>query len=123
MFTYTPTKHDDFEEHARQLLEQKTSMLEDRILSFWRVYEPKKLNEYFLHGIVRRSLKQQAGALLAAQRTMEELEQLPPALAESEAWRNLMRIEEDEEEEDPADREADWGPWRQEYLDLLEQQG
>ena len=54
---------------------------------------------------------------------MEELEQLPPALAESEAWRNLMRIEEDEEEEDPADREADWGPWRQEYLDLLEQQG
>ena len=33
-----------------------------------------------------------------------------------------MRIEEDEEE-DPADREADWGSWRQEYLDLLEQQG
>ena len=115
--------YDSFEELARRLLEQRTSLLEDRILSFWREYEPKKLGDYFLHGIVRRSLKQQAVALLAAQRMMEELEQLSPALAESEAWRNLMRIEEDVEEEDPADREADWGPWREEYIQMLERQG
>jgi hypothetical protein len=107
---------EDFEEQEQGLLRQKTSMLEDEILSFWREYEPQKLEEFFLHGMVRRSLKQQADDLLAAQRTMEKLEQLPPPLAKMEAWRNLMRIE---EEEDAADKEADWGPWREEYIRLL----
>lgn len=120
MFTYTPAINDDFEELAQHLLRQRTSMLEDEILSFWRVYEPKKIEEFLFHKMLRRSLKQQASDLLAVQRTMEEMEQLPPCLAKSEAWRNLMRIE---EEEDEADKEADWGPWREEYMRLLYKEG
>jgi hypothetical protein len=112
--------NDDFEEQAQQLLRQRTSMLEDEILSFWRVYEPKKIEEFLFRKMLRRSLKQQASDLLAVQRTMEEMEQLPPQLAKSEAWRNLMRIE---EEEDEADKEADWGPWREEYIRLLYKEG
>ncbi|MGB9153644.1 MAG: hypothetical protein WCD70_11215 [Alphaproteobacteria bacterium] len=111
---------EDFEEHARQLLRQRTSMLEDEILSFWRVYEPKKVEEFLFHKMLRRSLKQQASDLLAVQRTMETMEHLPPPLAKMEAWRNLMRIE---EEEDEADKEADWGPWREEYIKLLYKEG
>ena len=42
MFTYIPTIGDDFEELAQRLLRQRTSMLEDEILSFWRTNEPKK---------------------------------------------------------------------------------
>lgn len=116
MFTYTPTMKDNFEEQAQRLLRQRTSILEDEILSFWRNYEPKKVEEFLLNQMLRKSVKQQAADLLAVQRTMEEMEQLPPELAKMEAWRNLMRIEEDEDE---ADKEADWGPWREEYLNLL----
>ncbi|MGB9154560.1 MAG: hypothetical protein WCD70_15910 [Alphaproteobacteria bacterium] len=108
---------DNFTEQAQRLLQQKTSMLEDEILSFWRVYEPKKVEEFLFHQILRRALKQQASDLIAVQRTMEEMEQLPPPLAKMEAWRNLMRIE---EEEDEADKEADWGPWREEYRKIMD---
>ena len=107
----------NFGEQAQRLLQQRTSMLEDEILSFWRINEPKKIEEFLFHQMLRRSLKQQASDLLAVQRTMEEMEQLPPCLAKSEAWRNLMRIE---EEEDAADKEADWGPWREEYRKLMD---
>jgi hypothetical protein len=120
MFTYVPTTNDDFEEQAQQLFRQRTSLLEDEILSFWRINAPNILDELFLHGKVRRALKQQASDLLSVQRTMQEMEQLPPSLARMEAWRNLMRIEEIEDE---ADKEADWGPWREEYIDLLYKQG
>jgi hypothetical protein len=109
---------DNFEEQAQRLLQQRTSMLEDEILFFWRVHEPKKVEEFLFHKMLMRSLKQQASDLLAVQRTMEEMEQLPPPLMKSEAWRNLMRIEEEEEEEDEADKEADWGPWREEYRNI-----
>jgi hypothetical protein len=108
---------DTFTEQAQRLLQQRTSMLEDKILSFWRTHEPKKIEEFLFHKMLRRSLKQQASDLLAVQRTMEEMEQLPPPLAKMEAWRNLMRIE---EEEDEADKEADWGPWREEYRKLMD---
>ncbi|MDR3424064.1 MAG: hypothetical protein P4M13_03165 [Alphaproteobacteria bacterium] len=118
MSTYVPTMKDDFEELAQQLLQQRTTMLEDEILSFWRSYEPEKLKEFFLHGMARRALKQRAADILAVQKTMEEMEQLPSSLARMEAWRNLMRIE---EEEDEADKEADWGPWREEYRNLMEE--
>ena len=117
MFTYTPTMNDHFTDQSQELLRQRISMLEDEILSFWRVYEPKKLEELLFRKMLRRALKQQASDLLAVQRTMEEMEQLPPCLAKSEAWRNLMRIE---EEEDAADKEADWGPWREEYRKLMD---
>jgi len=110
---------DNFEEQAQRLLQQRTSMLEDEILSFWRVHEPKKVEEFLFHKMLRRSLKQQASYLLAVQRTMEEMEQLPPPLAKMEAWRNLMRIEEEEDEAE-ADKEADWGPWREEYRKYMD---
>ena len=99
-----------FEDHAQQLLRQRTGLLEEEILSFWRRNEPKKLDEYFRHGIVKRLLKQQAKNLRAVQQTIEEREQLSPSLAKMEAWRSLMRIEEDEAEEAAA-----WGMTLDEY--------
>ena len=120
MFTYTPTMNDNFTEQAQRLLQQRTSMLEDEILSFWRVYEPEKTATFLLQGILRRTLKQQARAIVNMQRALEETEGVEPALSKSEAWRNLMRIE---EEEDEADKEADWGPWREEYIKLLYKEG
>ena len=120
MFAYTPTMNDNFEEQAQRLLQQRTSMLEDEILSFWREYEPKKIEEFLFHKMLRRTLKQQARAIVDMQRALEETEGVEPALSKSEAWRNLMRIE---EEEDEADKEADWGPWREEYMRLLYKDG
>jgi hypothetical protein len=104
--------NDNFEEQAQRLFQQKTSMLADEILSFWRVYEPQRIDTLFSHGALRKTIKVYERTLLDMQRYLEDMEQLPPPLAKMEAWRNLMRIE---EEEDEADKEADWGPWREEY--------
>ena len=117
MFTYAPTMKDDFEEQAQWLLRQRSSLLEDEILSFWREYEPKKIDQLLFEKKLRAALLYQARALTDMQEALERHEQLPPPLAKMEAWRNLMRIE---EEEDGADKEADWGPWREEYRNLLE---
>jgi len=110
MLTYTPNIHGDFSTYSQQLLRQRTRMLEEEILSFWRRHEPKKLDEYFRHGNVARLLKQQAENLRAVQQTIEEREQLPSSLAKMETWRSLMRIEEDEAEEASA-----WGMALDEY--------
>ena len=100
----------DFKNLERELLPIRTTMLENEILCHWRSNEPKKLDELFLRGMVSRSLKMRARDLLSVQRTMEETEQLPPSLARMEAWRQLMRIEEDETEEAAA-----WGMTLDEY--------
>ena len=110
MFTYIQTTNDDFEELAQRLLRQRTSMLEDEILSFWRINEPKKTQSLLFQKILRRTLKQQARAIVDLQKTLEEMEGVEPALSKTEAWRRLMWIEEDEAEEAAA-----WGMTLDEY--------
>jgi hypothetical protein len=113
---------DDFQEFGRELLDIKTSMLEDEILHFWREYAPKLVEELLSQKILIKTVRQKACDMLVVQKSLEELEQLPPVLAKTEAWRELMRLE-DEENKDEADKEADWGPWKEEYINLLYKQG
>jgi hypothetical protein len=110
MFTYTPTLNDNFAELAQGLLRQRTGLLEDEILSFWREYEPNKIDQLLFQKKLRAVLRQQASALTDMQEALEKQEQLPPPLAKMEAWRRLMRIEEDEAEEAAA-----WGMTLDEY--------
>jgi hypothetical protein len=86
------------------------SMAEQTILKFWRVHEPKKVEALLSKGILRRTLTLMANALWELQMDLEKSEKLHPVLAKTEAWRVLMRIEEDEVEEAAA-----WGMTVEEY--------
>jgi hypothetical protein len=97
---YIHNIRDDFQDFGRDLLDRKTSMLEDEILDFWRKYEPKRVEGLLSQRILRKTVKEKASALLALKKSLEEWEQLPPVLAKTEAWRELMRFEDDEDEED-----------------------
>lgn len=94
-----------FRQAQRHTLAMKfDSMTEQKILDFWRTYAPRKVEHLLFRGILRQTLAQTADALLDMQIRLEQSELLPPALARSEAWRRLMRIEEDDAEEAAA-----WG--------------
>jgi hypothetical protein len=100
-----------FRQAQRHMLAMKfNSQTEQRILHFWRTHEPKKVENLLFKGILRRTLEQTADALFDMQIALEKSELLSPALAQSEAWRRLMRIEEDEAEEAAA-----WGMTLDEY--------
>jgi hypothetical protein len=90
---------EDFQEFARALLNYKTTMLEDEILDFWRGYEPTKVETLLTQRVLVKCVRQKAADIVAMQKSLEEWEQVPAALTKLEAWRRLMRIEEDEEEE------------------------
>jgi hypothetical protein len=74
------------------------SMAEYHILKFWREYEPRKVEDLLFKHILRRTLISTANALWDMQLALEATEQLPPTLAQMEAWNRLMRIEEDEDD-------------------------
>jgi hypothetical protein len=95
----------------KQVLEQQfDSMAEQAILKHWRVHEPKKVEALLSKGILRRTLALMANALWDMQMDLEKSEKLHPVLAKTEAWRCLMRIEEDAKEEAEA-----WGMILEEY--------
>lgn len=87
------------------------SGMERKILKFWRENEPKKVQSLLDKGVLRQALIQKANALFDMQLALEQSENLPPSLAEMEAWNRLMRIEEDAAEEAEA-----WGMTLEEYL-------
>ena len=91
----------DFKKLAKELLPMKFDRAEYYgILSFWREYDPKRVENLLFKGILRRTLKLTANTLWNMQLTLEETELLPPALARSEAWNRLMRIEDDDDDEE-----------------------
>jgi hypothetical protein len=104
------TAHDDFQNLEQELLDMKTRFHEDEILHHWRTHEPKRIEALLLQGVLRKTLQKQAHSLRAVQKSLEEMELLPPALAKMEAWSRLMRIEEDKAEEAKA-----WGMTLEEY--------
>lgn len=111
MFAYAPTIRDNFEELAQGLSEQKTSILEDKILDFWRENEPKKVQDLLDMGMLKQAVTKKADALLDMKMALAQSDNLPLALAEHEAWSRLMRIE-----EDAAEEAAAWGMTLEEYL-------
>jgi len=70
------------------------------ILNFWREYDPNRVEELMSKGILRKTLKQIADALWETQQALEKSELLPPALARMEAWKRLMRIADNDNDDD-----------------------
>jgi hypothetical protein len=91
-------KHFKYAKH-QVLAQQFDSMTERKILKFWRVHEPKRVEDLLSKGILRRTLIQKANDLLDMQIALEQSENLNPVLAKMEAWNRLMRIDEDAAEE------------------------
>lgn len=108
---------EDFETLECSLCSLKYGGMERKILKFWREYAPEKVEQLLAQQILRRTLILTANALFDMQLALEQSEGVHPALSGSEAWRRLMRLE---EEMDEADKEADWGPWKEEYWNLLD---
>ena len=86
------------------------SMAEQYILKHWRVHEPQKVEALLSEGMLRLNLTFVAKALWDLQRSLQKSEKLPLPLARLEAWRQLMRAEQDAEEEASA-----WGMTAEEH--------
>jgi hypothetical protein len=111
MLNQETPQHQSFHRIEKDLLDMKfDSMTERRILKHWQIYEPKKVEDLLSKQMLKQTLTLTAEALLDMQIALMEQEKLNPALAQSEAWNRLMRIEEDEAEEAEA-----WGMTLEEY--------
>ncbi len=78
------------------------SGMENTILKFWRENNPQLVEDLLQKQMLKKTLTQMSNDLLDLQINLERSQNLPPSLAEMEAWRILMRpsqTDEDEEEE------------------------
>ena len=95
-----------FHQTEKMLMSMKFGgTMETTILKHWRTYEPKLVEELLFSQRLRKALTQRAADLLDLQISLEKTENLPPSLAEMEAWNRLMKPlspeadDQDEEEE------------------------
>jgi flagellar biosynthesis component FlhA len=84
---------------------------ERTILEHWRKNQPKLVEELLSKNILKQTLTKTADRLLDMQISLEKTEKLPPAAAQLEAWRIVMRPVDDAKEEAEA-----WGMTVEEYL-------
>jgi hypothetical protein len=101
--------NEQFTHAAETLLAVQYSMLEEEILYHWERECPKKRAALVADGALRKTVKLYARSIIGVQKGLEECG-LERPLARMEAWAQLMRESDDDEEEAAA-----WGITLEEY--------